>query len=55
MNIDVEGKEVVTETTKQTDDYFSLYYRKIDNEDFFNSLETSEIKIRNTMNYIPIY
>ncbi len=55
MKIDVEGKEVVDATTKTTDDYFSLYYRKIDNEDFFNSLETSEIKMRNLTNYIPIY
>jgi hypothetical protein len=57
MKIDIEGKEVgtTTTTTKPTDDYFSLYYRKIDNEDFFNSLETSEIKMRNSTNYIPIY
>ena len=55
MNIDIEGKEVEGATTKTSDDYFSLYYRKIDNEDFFNSLETSEIKMRNSMNYIPIY
>ena len=55
MKIDVEGKDVVNATTKTTDEYFSLYYRKIDNEDFFNSLETSEIKFRNSMNYIPIY
>jgi len=55
MKIDIEGKEVGAATTKTTDDYFSLYYRKIDNEDFFNSLETSEIKMRNIMNYMPIY
>jgi hypothetical protein len=52
MKIDIEGKEIRGEATE---DYFSLYYRKIDNEDFFNSLETSEIKLRNTTNYIPIY
>lgn len=52
MKIDIEGKEIRGETTE---DYFSLYYRKVDNEDFFNSLETSEIKLRNTTNYIPIY
>ena len=55
MKIDVEGKEVGAPNAKTTDDYFSLYYRKIDNEDFFNSLETSEIKLRNAMNYIPVY
>ena len=53
MKIDIEGKEAASATT--TDDYFSLYYRKIDNEDFFNSLETSQIQLRNTTNYIPIY
>jgi len=55
MKIDIEGKEVEGATTKTSDDYFSLYYRKVDNEDFFNSLETSEIKMRSSMNYIPIY
>ena len=55
MKIDIEGKEVEGATTKTSDDYFSLYYRKVDNEDFFNSLETSEIKLRSSMNYIPIY
>jgi hypothetical protein len=55
MKIDIEGKEVEGSTTKTSDDYFSLYYRKVDNEDFFNSLETSEIKLRNSMNYMPIY
>lgn len=53
MKIDIEGKEAGSATI--TDDYFSLYYRKIDNEDFFNSLETSQIQLRNTTNYIPIY
>jgi hypothetical protein len=53
MNIDIEGKEAKSATI--TDDYFSLYYRKIDNEDFFNSLETSQIQLRNITNYIPIY
>jgi len=55
MKIDVEGKEVGAPNAKTTDDYFSLYYRKVDNEDLFNSLETSEIKLRNAMNYIPVY
>jgi hypothetical protein len=55
MKIDIEGKEVEGATTKTSDDYFSLYYRKVDNEDFFNSLETSEIKMRSSMNYMPIY
>ena len=55
MKIDIEGKEVEGATTKTSDDYFSLYYRKVDNEDFFNSLETSEIKLRSSMNYMPIY
>jgi hypothetical protein len=64
MKIDIEGKEVdalttatATTTTTDTpsDNYFSLYYRKVDNEDFFNSLETSQIQLRNTTNYIPIY
>jgi hypothetical protein len=55
MKIDIEGKEVEGATTKTSDDYFSLYYRKIDNGDFFNSLETSEIKLRSSMNYMPIY
>lgn len=31
MKIDIEGKEIRGETTE---DYFSLYYRKVDNEDF---------------------
>jgi hypothetical protein len=59
MKIDIEGKEAVngsgSGSVNTTDDYFSLYYRKIDNEDFFNSLETSQIQLRNTTNYIPIY
>ena len=68
MNIDIEGKEVdasttttpaTTNTTNTTttpnEDYFSLYYRKIEYEDFFNSLETSQIQLRNITNYIPIY
>jgi predicted transcriptional regulator len=67
MNIDIEGKEAVTgngngnvsatttTTTTTTDEFFALYYRKIDNENFFNSLETSQIKLRNITNYIPIY
>ena len=54
MKIDIEGKETSL-GGEAKDDYFSLYYRKIDNEDFFNSLETSEIQMRNSTNYIPIY
>jgi hypothetical protein len=68
MNIDIEGKEVDASTTTTpatpatpaitttpNEDYFSLYYRKIEYEDFFNSLETSQIQLRNISNYIPIY
>ena len=57
MKIDIEGKETGNEIESGTsrDDYFSLNYRKIDYADFFNSLETSQIKLINTTNYIPIY
>ena len=67
MNIDIEGKEVdasttttptpatTNTTTTPNEDYFSLYYRKIEYEYFFNSLETSEIKLRSSINYMPIY
>ena len=34
---------------------FSLYYRKIDNSGFFSSLEESELEIKNSKNYVPIY
>ena len=54
MKIDIEGKETSV-GGEAKEDYFSLYYRKIDNEDFFNSLETSQIQFRNATNYIPIY
>ena len=57
MKIDIEGKETGNEIESGTsrDDYFSLNYRKIDYADFINSLETSQIKLINTTNYIPIY
>ena len=34
---------------------FSLNYRKINNRDFFTSLEESELGILNSKNYMPIY
>jgi hypothetical protein len=34
---------------------FSLYYRKINTRDFFSSLEESQLGIKNSKNYIPIY
>ena len=34
---------------------FSLYYRKLNNKEFFSSLEESELGIKNSKNYIPIY
>jgi hypothetical protein len=34
---------------------FSLFYRKIKNKSFFDSLENSEIGVNNLQNYIPIY
>lgn len=34
---------------------FSLYYRKLNNKDFFYSLEESELGLKNSKNYIPIY
>jgi hypothetical protein len=34
---------------------FSLHYRKLSNKDLFSSLEESELGIRNSKNYLPIY
>ena len=34
---------------------FSLNYRKLNNRDFFASLEESELGIVNSKNYMPIY
>ena len=34
---------------------FSLNYRKVNNRDFFSSLEESQLSIKNSKNYIPIY
>ena len=34
---------------------FSLHYRKINNRDLFYSLENSELGIKNSRNYIPVY
>jgi hypothetical protein len=34
---------------------FSLHYRKINNRDLFTSLENSELGIKSSRNYIPLY
>ena len=34
---------------------FSLNYRKVNNRDFYSSLEDSQLSIQNSKNYIPIY
>uniref|UniRef100_A0A6C0EZ03 Protein kinase domain-containing protein n=1 Tax=viral metagenome TaxID=1070528 RepID=A0A6C0EZ03_9ZZZZ len=34
---------------------FSLHYRKINNRDLFSSLENSELGIKSSRNYIPLY
>ena len=34
---------------------FSLYYRKTNNEELFQTLEKSEFEIRDLQNYVPIY
>ena len=34
---------------------FSLYYRKIKNEELFKSLEKSSFQLTNLQNYVPLY
>ena len=50
--MDIDNGDTISSSGKGT---FSLYYRKIDNSVFFSSLEDSEIEIKNSKNYVPIY
>ena len=50
--MDIDNDDTISSSGKGT---FSLYYRKIDNSGFFSSLEDSELEIKNSKNYIPIY
>ena len=50
--MDIGNDDTVSSSGKGT---FSLYYRKPDNSGLFSSLEESELEIKNSKNYIPIY
>jgi hypothetical protein len=50
--MDIDSGDTTSSSGKGT---FSLYYRKVDNTGFFSSLEDSELEIRNSKNYVPIY
>jgi hypothetical protein len=50
--MDIDSDETISSSGKGM---FSLYYRKHDNTGFFSSLEESELEIKNSKNYIPIY
>jgi hypothetical protein len=50
--MDIDNGDIISSSGKGT---FSLYYRKIDNSGFFSSLEESELEIKNSKNYVPIY
>ena len=50
--MDIDNGDTISSSGKGT---FSLYYRKIDNSGFFSSLEESELEIKNSKNYVPIY
>ena len=50
--MDIDSGDTTSSFGKGT---FSLYYRKVDNSGFFSSLEDSELEIKNSKNYVPIY
>jgi hypothetical protein len=50
--MDIDSGDTTSSFGKGT---FSLYYRKVDNSGFFSSLEDSELEIRNSKNYVPVY